>query len=343
MLPERSTTRVRFTDGRSSAASSRAVTATRTSWVPSSSAGAIPVSVRRARSASVGAGSSYGRALTHSSDRTDSAGGRRPSATSACATRNEPLSTSSANVDSGSMRRVDEAAHPGVDERVVLEQPGLPRVLGGRGRPPAFDEVVPAAPPWSPPPRSSRSSSAGRRHWARRRRHLPAGGDEAGEGEQGGGSAVRWLRCGCGRHGRATGLCRRGVPAIRSRPSRPDRDLTVTPHVMGARRHGSRARVVDVELVGAVPERQVDRDGRPVEPYVGALGDLVARGDRDDGRTLGLTSTSQPVGDSSASTPMAIGSSLRSRLLLRVMKPRSSSSMPSTATAGSIQVSLAVG
>ena len=57
----------------------------------------------------------------------------------------------------------------------------------------------------------------------------------------------------------------------------------------------------------------------------------------------GPTSTSQPVGDSSATTPTTIGDSLRRRLLLRVMKPASSSSMPSTATAGSIVVSADVG
>ena len=77
MLPERSTTRVRLTDGRSSAATSRAVTATRTSWLPSAP-GAMPDSVRTARSASVGAGSPYWKALTHSSERTDSGG--RPAA-----------------------------------------------------------------------------------------------------------------------------------------------------------------------------------------------------------------------------------------------------------------------
>ena len=57
MLPERSTTRVRFTDGRSSAATSRAVTATRTTWLLGSAPGRTPDSARTARSASVGAGS----------------------------------------------------------------------------------------------------------------------------------------------------------------------------------------------------------------------------------------------------------------------------------------------
>ena len=81
MLPERSTTRVRLTDGRSSAATSRAVTATRTSWVAIRLGPATPDSVRTARSASVGAGSPYAKALTHSSARTDSDGGRLPWAT----------------------------------------------------------------------------------------------------------------------------------------------------------------------------------------------------------------------------------------------------------------------
>ena len=58
MLPERSTTRVRLTDGRSAAATSRAVTATRTGCAPSAS-DRTPDSVRTERSASVGAGSPY--------------------------------------------------------------------------------------------------------------------------------------------------------------------------------------------------------------------------------------------------------------------------------------------
>ncbi len=151
MLPERSTTRVRFTDGRSEAASSRAVTATRTSWVPSADAGAIPVSVRRASSVSVGAGSSYGSALTHSSARTDSAGGRRPSATSACATRNEPLSTSRANVDSGSMLGSTKPLIPASTNVLSSSSPGSPASSADVAAPPTFDEVAPAAPPWSPP------------------------------------------------------------------------------------------------------------------------------------------------------------------------------------------------
>ena len=72
--PDRSTTSVTLTRGRSTGATFRAATPTRTTWVPSSRLGAIPVSALTARSVSVGAGSSYGKPLIHSSGRTDSGG-----------------------------------------------------------------------------------------------------------------------------------------------------------------------------------------------------------------------------------------------------------------------------
>ena len=98
MLPDRSTTRVTLTGRRSSAVSDRVFTPTRTSWVPSSSVGAIAVSAETP-TASCGSGRSDGCALTHSSTRIDAGGGSSRSSAGCAATFHEPVSTSSANVD----------------------------------------------------------------------------------------------------------------------------------------------------------------------------------------------------------------------------------------------------
>jgi len=144
--PEVSTTIVRATGGQSSASTSRAWRPIRTSRVPSVLWGAIAWSARSSRSSRVGEGKPLSKELTHSSTRTDSRGGRMPSASRARATRYEPVSTSAANVDRGFSRASTKPLVPASTNVLSSSGPGWVGV-GGRGVEP--DDPGCAGPPWA--------------------------------------------------------------------------------------------------------------------------------------------------------------------------------------------------
>ena len=107
------------------------MTPTRTIAVPSS-----PVdddSAVTARSASVAGASPYEKALTHSSTRIESGSGRKPLARKTCATLNEPVSTSRANVDSRSSPVATHSESPESTNVLSSSTPGSSMAIGGSG------------------------------------------------------------------------------------------------------------------------------------------------------------------------------------------------------------------
>ena len=102
---------------------------------------------------------------------------------------------------------------------------------------------------------------------------------------------------------------------------------------------GPQVEALAADLVAPVPQGEVERDRRAAQYDVGLLVTEPARRDR----SRRLTATSQRSSASSGSTAIVIGSSARTCECGRGRKPVSSSSMPSRATSGPIQVSAARG
>ncbi len=129
--PDVSMMNVQFAGGRSSAAMLRVDTPMRTSAVPSSARGAGPDSTVTPRSLFVGSGSASSNALSHSSGRMESGSGRKPPSRNVRATLNDPVSTSSPNVDSASTLVTTNVESPPSTNTLSSSGPGP---VGGLGR-----------------------------------------------------------------------------------------------------------------------------------------------------------------------------------------------------------------